>query len=137
MFVRVGYPVPISDIGLPVLFWIEVASLAIEVLAVLIIVSVVFSSTVRYFYQVMRSHGTTLERYKSYRHSLARSLLLGLEILVAADIVRTVALEPTLPNIASLGLLVVIRVILGWSLTVEIEGRWPWEPTHKPEKTEQ
>jgi uncharacterized membrane protein len=50
-----------------------------------------------------------------------------LEFLVAADVVRTVALEPTLTNVAVLGLLVVIRTFLSWSLTVEIEGRWPWQ----------
>jgi uncharacterized membrane protein len=128
---------PFSDIGGPVSTWIEIASLAIEILAVAIISTVVLFSTMRYIYQVARAHGSSIERYEAYRHSLARSLLLGLEILVAADIVRTVALEPTLTNVASLGLLVVIRVILGWSLMVEIEGRWPWQPANKPEKTEQ
>jgi uncharacterized membrane protein len=58
---------------------------------------------------------------------LGRSLLLGLEFLVAADVVRTVALEPTLSNVAVLGLLVLVRTFLSWTLTVEIEGRWPWQ----------
>jgi uncharacterized membrane protein len=58
---------------------------------------------------------------------MGRSLLLGLEFLVAGDVVRTVALEPTLNNVAVLGLLVLIRTFLGWSLAVEIEGRWPWQ----------
>ncbi|MBS0594065.1 MAG: DUF1622 domain-containing protein [Proteobacteria bacterium] len=66
--------------------------------------------------------------YESYKHQIGRSLLLGLEFLVAGDVVRTVALEPTLMNVAVLGLLVVVRTFLGWSLTVEIEGRWPWQP---------
>ena len=56
------------------------------------------------------------------------ALLLGLEILVAADIVRTVALDSTLQAIAVLGLLVLIRTFLSWALVVEIEGRWPWQP---------
>jgi uncharacterized membrane protein len=51
---------------------------------------------------------------------------LGLEILVAADIVRTVALEATLESVAILGLLVLIRTFLSWSLAVEMEGHWPW-----------
>jgi uncharacterized membrane protein len=59
---------------------------------------------------------------------LGKALLLGLEILVAADIVRTVALEATLESILTLGLLVLVRTFLSWSLTVEIEGRWPWQP---------
>ena len=64
---------------------------------------------------------TDVLTYKNYRQEVARSLLLGLEILVAADVIRTVALEPTLPNVLILGLLVVIRTFLGWSLVVEIE----------------
>ena len=65
--------------------------------------------------------------YESYKHQMGRSLLLGLEFLVAGDVVRTVALEPTLNNVAVLGLLVLVRTFLGWSLAVEIEGRWPWQ----------
>jgi len=52
---------------------------------------------------------------------------LGLEILVAADIIRTVVLEPTLANVLVLGLLVLIRTFLNWSLVLEIEERWPWQ----------
>ena len=58
---------------------------------------------------------------------LGRSLLLGLEFLVAADIIQTVLIEPTLRGILSLGLLVVVRIVLGWSIAVEIEGCWPWQ----------
>ena len=65
--------------------------------------------------------------YRRLRNLSARILLLGLELLVAADIVRTVALEPSLESVAVLGLLVVIRTLLSWSLIVEIEGRWPWQ----------
>jgi uncharacterized membrane protein len=67
--------------------------------------------------------------YQRLRSLSARILLLGLELLVAADIVRTVALEPSLESVAVLGLLVVIRTFLSWSLIVEIEGRWPWQAT--------
>jgi uncharacterized membrane protein len=63
--------------------------------------------------------------------NLGRSLLIGLEILVAADIVRTVALEATLESVVILGLLVLIRTFLSWSLEVEIEGHWPWQPHRK------
>jgi uncharacterized membrane protein len=65
--------------------------------------------------------------YRDYRHRIARALLLGLELLVAADIIRTVALEPTLQNVVILGLLVLIRTVLSWGLVVEIEERWPWQ----------
>lgn len=64
--------------------------------------------------------------YASIRSTFGKSILLGLEVLVAGDIIRTVALQPTLENLAVLGLLVVIRTFLAWSLEVEIDGRWPW-----------
>lgn len=71
------------------------------------------------------------------KHQLGKTLLLGLELLVAADVVRTVALEPTLDNVATLGLLVFIRTFLSWSLTIEIEGRWPWQARDAKEKPDQ
>ncbi len=72
---------------------------------------------------------------------LARPLLLGLGILVAADIMITVVLEPSLENVVVLGLLVLIRIFLGWALIVDEEGRWPWQhkrnanPIHSDEST--
>ena len=108
--------------------WIEFASLLIELLAVAIIVGSVFYSSTRFFYALIVRKETADDHYHRYKHSLGQSLLLGLEILVAADVVRTVALEPTLLNVAALGLLVVVRTFLSWSLVVEIEGRWPWQP---------
>ena len=67
------------------------------------------------------------DAYTSYRVRLGRALALGLEVLVAADVIRTVALEPTIGNVAVLGFLVLIRTFLSWSLVVEVEGRWPWQ----------
>ncbi|HWT29829.1 MAG TPA: DUF1622 domain-containing protein, partial [Propylenella sp.] len=67
------------------------------------------------------------EAYHAFRTSLARGILLGLEFLVAADIIGTVAVEPTLQNLAVLGLIVLIRTFLSFSLQLEIEGRWPWQ----------
>jgi uncharacterized membrane protein len=66
------------------------------------------------------------ELYHDFRSRLARSILLGLEFLVAADIIGTVAVEPTVDNLLVLGLIVLIRTFLSFSLEVEIEGRWPW-----------
>ena len=116
----------------PVLRIVEWISIIIEVLAVSWIFFGVFTSTALYFYRLIKKSPPPLVRYTEYRHTLARTLMLGLEILVAADVVRTVALEPTFENVGVLGLLVLIRIILGWSLVVEIEGRWPWQPEHKP-----
>jgi uncharacterized membrane protein len=63
-----------------------------------------------------------------FKHQLVSSLLLGLDLLVASDVIHTAALEPTLYGVATLGLLVIVRIALTWSLIVEAEGRWPWEP---------
>lgn len=119
-----------------ILRWIEWISIFIEILAISWIFIGIFISTIQYFFRVMRKSPSFLVRYTDYRHTLARTLMLGLEILVAADVVRTVALEPTFESVGVLGLLVVIRIILGWSLVVEIEGHWPWQPEHKPELKE-
>lgn len=111
--------------------WIEVASLVIEVIAVIIILVAVIYGTLRYAYYLMVQRSALEERFTEYKHSLGRALLLGLEILVAADVIRTVALEPTLMSVGVLGLLVLIRTFLSWSLVVEIEGRWPWQEGHQ------
>jgi uncharacterized membrane protein len=106
---------------------IEWAALTIEILGASVIVAgvmrvAVTRGVVRYLFQLDKPGA-----YESYKHQMGRSLLLGLEFLVAGDVVRTVALDPTLNNVAVLGLLVLIRTFLGWSLAVEIEGHWPWQ----------
>ncbi len=106
---------------------IEWAALIIEMLGAAVIVAgvmrvAIIRGTVRYLFHLDKPGA-----YESYKHQMGRSLLLGLEFLVAGDVVRTVALEPTLNNVAVLGVLVLIRTFLSWSLTVEIEGRWPWQ----------
>jgi uncharacterized membrane protein len=106
---------------------IEWLALGIELLAVAVIVSAVVilavsRGAVRYLF-----HLSEPGAFESYKFQLAKALLMGLELLVAADVVRTVALEPSLTNVAILGLLVVVRTLLSWSLSVEIEGCWPWQ----------
>ena|SRR5579872_757191 len=105
----------------------EWAALVIEALGAAIIVAGVVKvaitrGTARYLFR----QGPP-DSNDNYKHQLGKTLLLGLEFLVAADVVRTVALEPTLNNVGVLGVLVLIRTFLSWSLTVEIEGRWPWQ----------
>jgi uncharacterized membrane protein len=116
--------------------WIKTISLMIEYLAVAIIVGMVAYSTVRYFVSLIRNRNAQGASYLEYKHTLGRALLLGLEILVAADVIRTVALEPTWDNIAALGLLVVVRTLLSWTLVVEIEGHWPWRAGTATQKLE-
>lgn len=64
------------------------------------------------------------ERLKTY---IGKALQLALEFLIAADIIQTITIKPTLEGILSLGLLIVVRTVLSWSITVEIEGCWPWQ----------
>ena len=64
--------------------------------------------------------------YERLRRDLGRVILLGLEVLIVADIVRTVVVDPTFESVAVLGAIVVIRIILSFSLEVEIDGAWPW-----------
>jgi len=65
--------------------------------------------------------------YQSCRKNMGKAILLGLELLVAADIIRTVAVSPTMENVLTLGLVVLIRTFLSISLQVELERRWPWQ----------
>jgi uncharacterized membrane protein len=65
--------------------------------------------------------------YRSFRNRLGRAIVLGLELLVAADILRTISTEPTLEQVVVLGIVVLIRTFLSFSLEVELEGRWPWQ----------
>ena len=106
---------------------VEWAATGIEALAVLLIVAAVLNmavrkGTVRYIYQLGRPGAFTL-----YKQQLGKALLLGLELMVAADVIRTVTFEPTLKNVGILGLLVLIRTFLSWAMTVELEGQWPWQ----------
>ena len=65
-------------------------------------------------------------RTSRYKTQLGKALLLGLELLVAADIIQTVTLERTMQNVLMLAVLVLVRTFLSWSLIVEMEGHWPW-----------
>jgi len=118
-----------SSGGESIIKWIEYVALAIDILAVVIIVLAIFYGVIRYSLQGILKQDDE-ERYRELKLSLGRTLLLGLEILVAADIVRTVALEATFESVVILGLLVLIRTFLSWSLVVEMEGRWPWKLDH-------
>lgn len=107
-----------------VLDWIEFAAVGIEILAVGIMLGVIIIGTWRWLAQSAKQ---VKAGYQRYRVLLGKALSVGLELLVAADIIRTVVIESTLENMAVLGSLVVIRTFLGWSLSIEIEGRWPWQ----------
>jgi uncharacterized membrane protein len=67
------------------------------------------------------------DAYQKLRADLGRAILLGLEFLVIADIIGTVAVEPTLQNLGVLAVIVAIRTLLSFALEVEVSGRWPWQ----------
>ena len=67
------------------------------------------------------------DAYRNYRRGLSRAILLGLEFLVAADIIRTVAIAPTFTSVGVLAIIVLVRTFLSFTLEVELEGRWPWQ----------
>lgn len=77
------------------------------------------------------------KRYREFRRGLAKAIMLGLELLVAADIIRSVALEPTFESVGVLALIVAVRTFLSWSLEVEITGKWPWRRASQPTTAEE
>lgn len=103
----------------------SLAGYAIEAVGVFIIVlgSCICSAVfVRTFRQLPEGVA-----YRTYRRQLGRSIILGLEFLIAGDIIQTVVVADTLENIAVLGLIILIRSFLSVTLHLEVEGRWPWE----------
>jgi uncharacterized membrane protein len=108
----------------------EYAGVAVEIAGILVILLGLLFAT--------GSAGIRLARegrigaYHDYRYLVGRSILLGLEFLVAGDIIRTVAVEPTLQSVAVLGVIVLIRTFLSITLEVELEGRWPWQQKRSP-----
>jgi uncharacterized membrane protein len=103
---------------------INIAGLILDVAGVLIIVIGATLSTLGYLAR-WRQNALT---YRGYRRDVGRSILLGLEFLVGGDIIRTVSVEhPSLENVFVLGLIVMIRTAMSFTMEVELEGRWPWQ----------
>jgi uncharacterized membrane protein len=105
--------------------WIEFAAVVIIAIDVVLAIAMAIRT------QVIHGSGAAFDIFKK---TMARGLLVGLDLLIAADIIKTVTLEPTLDNVLVLAILVLVRTFLSWSLVVEIEGRWPWEvrsPRHE------
>jgi uncharacterized membrane protein len=105
---------------------VDAVALAVDGAGVLIIVVGLIFAVGRY---LPRSRRDADGAYHTFRQDLGRSILLGLEFLVAGDIIRTVAVSPTLENVLILGLIVLIRTFLSMTLQVELEGQWPWKRT--------
>jgi uncharacterized membrane protein len=105
--------------------WIEWTVLGVEIAGTAIIVVGAFGSLFVFLHAFGRG-GSKEESVAAFRSNLGRSILLGLEFLVAADIINTVAVEPSLHSLAVLAGIVLIRTFLSFSLEAEIEGQWPW-----------
>jgi len=103
---------------------VEIAGRAIDGVGVAVIVGGAVIATAA---MVVRLRGSDSDSYELFRRRLGRSILLGLEFLVAADIIRTVAVTPTGESVAVLGGIVAIRTFLSFSLQVEMTGAWPWQ----------
>jgi uncharacterized membrane protein len=85
----------------------------------------------RFAYQA--AHAETARRSsETLRRNLGRCILLGLEVLIIADIVRTIIVDATIESVAALGIIVIIRILLSFSLEVEIDGVWPWRRSQLP-----
>ena len=101
----------------------------IDVFGVLVIALGATLATARY---ILRRQGTPDRSYQRLRQDLGRAILLGLEFLIAGDIIGTIVVTPTLERLYVLGLIVLIRTFLSMALEVELEGRWPWQAEKNP-----
>ena len=102
----------------------DYVSRGFEVVGVIVLVIGFLSGIARAVHAYATGHAEA--SYRVMRRYFGRSILLGLEILVAADLIRTVAVDPTWQNVVVLGLIVLIRTFLSFSLEVEMDGVWPW-----------
>lgn len=98
--------------------WIEIVAVAVIAVTVVVAIGLMIRSAL--------GRSGSERAFQVFKQSFSRGVLLSLDLLIAADIIRTVTLEPTLENVAALGLLVVVRTFLSWALVLEAEGRWPW-----------
>lgn len=99
--------------------WIEIGAIVVIVVGVVVAVA-------RALLVSEPGHDGRLA-FATFKRLIAWGLLIGLDLLIAADVIKTVTLDPTLENAVVLGILVVIRTFLSWALVLEVEGRWPWQ----------
>ncbi|MHA6297871.1 DUF1622 domain-containing protein [Devosia sp. CAU 1758] len=115
------------------LYWI---TRAIEWCGIAVIIGGLLFGSIR-FLQALIAGEADETRFRRYRADAGRGILLGLEFLVAADIIATVAIEPSLQSLAILAGIIMIRTFLSLSLEVEVSGRWPWQQPRSEVKERQ
>jgi uncharacterized membrane protein len=101
---------------------VDAISKVIDGVGVVVIVVGLLIATGLFLVQRRRS-----DTYRTFRQQVGKAILLGLEFLVAADIIRTVAVDPTFESVGVLALVVAVRTFLSFTLDVELEGHWPWQ----------
>jgi uncharacterized membrane protein len=115
---------------------IHLVTRIVEIVGTAIIVVGSFAALLSFLLRLLRHDAPREQLFAQVRSDLGRSILLGLEFLVAADIINTVAVEPTINSLVVLAGIVLIRTFLSFSLEVEIEGHWPWQKAQANRTTE-
>src|ERR1700716_3542680 len=111
--------------------WVDAVSKVVDAVGVAIVALGLVVASAMFVSRALRTDQFD-SVYRSYRQGLGRAILLGLEFLVAADIIRTVAVDPTFQSAGVLALIVLIRTFLSMALQLEVDGRWPWQ-SRKPD----
>ena len=110
---------------------LEYAAVVISLFAVVLIIVGFVLAWVKY---ILRSRTVTLQQnFKEFKVRFGSALTLGLEILVLADVIETISVKVTLKSLVLLALIVIIRTVVSWTLTLEIEGHWPWQSSQEEE----
>lgn len=104
----------------------EIAGLVVEALGVLAVLAAAAVALSGYLV-ALGSRRPGVDPYPIFRRRLGRGILVGLELMIAGDIIRTVVVAPSLPALAALAIVVLLRILLAWTLFLETEGRWPWQ----------
>jgi len=108
-----------------ILEFLEKAGVLISLFAVAVIIAGFVSAAWRYARRFEEK--TREDNFNLFKIELGSALLLGLEILVLADVIETITVTPTFASLALLGAIVIVRTVVSWTLTLETEGRWPWQ----------
>jgi len=117
-----------------ILHLLELAGEAVNLFAVALIIAGFMLAAMRYLLQLRIL--TVEENFTGFKVELGGALTLGLEVLIIADVIETITVDPSFASLQILAFLVVIRTLLGWTLCLEIEGRWPWQPTNEGKQDE-
>ena len=111
----------------------ELIGQGVDATGVAVMVVGIILATVYFLNKRLRG-GSPMEAYQDYRQGIGRAILLGLEILIAGDIIRTIAVEPTFQSLGILAVVILIRTFLSTTLELEVEGRWPWQQREPEDK---